>query len=41
LRDQGRLSFFEKNMLPGGDLEVIRGSANRIGWNSKIERFVI
>jgi len=41
LRDQVRLSVFDRNMLQGGYLDVNRGSANRTGWNSIIGRFAI
>jgi len=40
LRDQERLSVFERNMLQGGYLDVNRGGANRTGWNSTIGSFV-
>ena len=33
--------MFQRNMLQGGYLDVIRGSANRTGWNSVIWSFMV
>ena len=35
------LSVFVINMLQGEYMDVNRGSANRTGWNSMMERIVI
>jgi hypothetical protein len=41
LRDKGRLSVFLRNILKCWYLLIIRGSANRTGWDSAIGSFVI